>query len=116
MAVRFSLLEIEKFDRIENCLQDPKCRTVFELYLTKTKNKNLLKVFKLWIKATECVSFDDDMLDLIDEVRGFNDSPLLSHSEPYQKYNYVKSECCRLLSEHDTHKRFIQYLTQHHLQ
>lgn len=116
MDVRFNALEIEKFDRIENCLQDPKCRTVFQHYLIKTKNKNLLKVYKLWLKAIECVSFDDDMLDFIDGVRGFNADPLLSHSEPHQKYNYVKSECCRLLSEYHTHQRFIEYLTQHHMQ
>ncbi|RZC27647.1 hypothetical protein BDFB_000102 [Asbolus verrucosus] len=114
-SIKFPLQQIEKFnDRIENCLQDLSCRNIFEIYLTQSKKYNALNTLKLWTTANSGTSFSEDMYDLIDDVDGFNENPLLSISEHHQKLDYVKSECSRILNKHGTHKKFIQYLLENH--
>ena len=117
-STKFTTSQIEKFnDRIENCLNDSPCRCVFEFYLTNIiKKDNLVYTLKLWMKANESSSFDDDMFDYIDNVDGFNENPLLTLSESHQKFAYVKSECCRLFNKSDIHRRFIYYLVERHKQ
>ncbi|CAH1383233.1 unnamed protein product [Tenebrio molitor] len=116
--VTFQVQQIEKFsDKIENCLLDGACQSVFEYYLAHVIRKdNLLYTLRLWIKANQRLIFDDDMFDLIDEVDGFNDDPLLTLAESHQKIAYVKTECCRLFNTSGIHQRFIDYLRANHQQ
>lgn len=112
--VRFTQQQIERFnDRIKNCLEDAQCRGVFEHYLRVSHKPILLNALKLWVAANSTDSFDEDrFLDLIDEVDGFNENPLLTLSECEHKLAYVKMETCRILEKIRLH--FIEYLNTHH--
>uniref|UniRef100_V5I7X5 Uncharacterized protein n=1 Tax=Anoplophora glabripennis TaxID=217634 RepID=V5I7X5_ANOGL len=111
---RFTPQQIERFnDRIKNCLEDAQCRGVFEHYLRISRKPVLYNALKLWVAANSTDSFDEDQfLDLIDEVDGFNENPLLSLSECEHKLAYIKMETCRILDK--IHRLFIEYLNTHH--
>lgn len=112
--VKFTHQEIERFnDRIQNCLGDERCRNILKRYLEISHRPVLVNALNLWIEANKAVSFDDDMFfDLIDEVQGFNDNPLLTIAECDQKLTYVKTEACRILAKILPH--FIEYLHSCH--
>lgn len=112
--VRFTQQQIERFnDRIQNCLEDERCRGIFAHYLKISRKPVLFNAFKLWVEANSTDSFDEDkFLDLIDEVDGFNENPLLTISECDQKLSFLKIEACRILEKIRPH--FIEYLNTHH--
>ncbi|KAJ8936370.1 hypothetical protein NQ314_012389 [Rhamnusium bicolor] len=112
--VKFTHQQIERFnDRIKNCLEDAQCRHILEHYLKISRKPVLHNALKLWMAANSTTSFnDDEFFDLIDNVDGFNENPLLSISECEHKLSYVKLECCRILEK--IRPYFIQYLSTHH--
>ncbi|KAJ8957353.1 hypothetical protein NQ318_004832 [Aromia moschata] len=114
-GLKFTQQQIERFnDRIRNCLEDEHCRTVLEQYLLQQRKPILHNALKLWVAAHSTTSFDEDrFLDLIEDVDGFNENPLLSISECEHKLSYVKLECCRILEK--IRPYFIHYLSKNHV-
>lgn len=115
---KFSVEDINKFShKIENCLQDKNCRSIFSVFLEKLRRRDLLRVLRLWEKADGdsklSTNFDEDAyLDIIEEIDDFNQNPFLSISECVNKYIFVKAECCRILSK--ILPQFVQHLRQYH--
>ncbi|KAJ8923119.1 hypothetical protein NQ315_001672 [Exocentrus adspersus] len=112
--IKFTQQQIERFnDRIRNCLEDAQCRRLLEHYLKISRKPVLSNALKLWVAANSTDSFDEDeFLDLIDEVDGFNENPLLTLSECEHKLSYVKMESCRILEK--IRPYFIEYISTHH--
>ncbi|CAH0564020.1 unnamed protein product [Brassicogethes aeneus] len=112
--LRFTHQQIERFnDRIKNCIEDAECRKILEKFLQNPPRPVHLNALKLWKAANDRHAFDEDFFfDLIDEVSGFNENPLLTISECEHKLQYVKQECCRILEP--IKSIFIDYLNKHH--
>lgn len=114
----FSTEDLNKFShKIDNCLEHPDCRRIFEQYLKNLRRRDLLRALQLWERAdddlrTSAVYMEDDYQDMIERIDGFNEGPLLSINEYAQKLVYVKRECCRILNK--INSQFVQYLQQHH--
>ncbi|KAJ8986163.1 hypothetical protein NQ317_005637 [Molorchus minor] len=113
-GIKFTQQQIERLnDRIKNCLEDENCRTVLEQYLKNARKPVLYNALKLWVAANSTNSFDEDyFLDLIENVDGFNENPLLSIAECEHKLLFVKTECCRILEK--IRPYFIEYLNKYH--
>nr|CAH7744498.1 unnamed protein product [Callosobruchus chinensis]CAH7753743.1 unnamed protein product [Callosobruchus chinensis]CAH7761422.1 unnamed protein product [Callosobruchus chinensis] len=113
-SITFTIAEIDRLnDRIENILGNPHARSILEKYLIKYKHHVMLKAFKLWNEANGADDFDEDkLLDLAEEVDGFNMNPFYSIQEDDRKLSYIKQECCRILSA--VRPSFIEYLHMYH--
>lgn len=115
---KFTLQQIDRFnDSIENCLRSATCCEIFKKYLMETKRNHLLDILRLWVKTNDPTSQSssmEDIFDIIEEIDGFNENPLLSLSEPKLKLDYIRTECYRLLNQHNMHSKFLQYLRRYH--
>lgn len=111
---KFTDPELERFnDKISNVLDNSYCRQIFENFLTVQRNPALIKIFKLWEKAHQDTSYDEDnYLDEIEEIDNFNINPLYSISECDHKLAYIKQQCSRLLEK--IHPQFMLYLHKYH--
>ncbi|CAH1100956.1 unnamed protein product [Psylliodes chrysocephalus] len=113
-AMRFTDQDIDRFnDKISNVLQNTRCKQIYNNYLKKYSPPNC-NAFKLWEQAHSTKEYNEDLLlDMIEDVDGFNDNPLLTLAEPEHKLIYIKQECCRILEK--SRSNFIQFLRTHHM-
>lgn len=109
---KFTQQEIDYFnDKIGHVLENETSRKIFHTYLQKTRSPVLLKVFSIWQQVHD-EPYNDELLDLIEEIDSFNINPLYSLAECDLKRNYIKQECCRILER--IRPQYIAYLQKHH--
>lgn len=115
MCGTFSKDEIQRFDRIDNCLENVKCRKALKLYLEKKlQSPALTASLILWQEALNAKCWDEShMSSMIADVDGFRSELLSRMTSDDEKIRYIKDECCRLLK--DVYSVFIKYLENNHV-
>lgn len=98
-SVRFTSHEIIELSyRIQNCLNNPRCRSILRRYLMESNSSVLFAALELWEVANNSTSWNEEaMFNLMDELDDFNQHHLLSISDFQQRIDYIKDECVRIL-------------------
>lgn len=108
------MTEIQRFDRIDKCLENANCRNALKLYLERSKSPALTASFMLWQEASNAKCWDGSRMSrMIADADGFRSEPLSSMASDDDKIVRTKDECCRLLK--DVYRVFIKYLENNHV-
>lgn len=106
--IRFSKDEMNRFnDKIENVLENDKCRILFDKYLEVQDYPPFKKTLSLWIETNNGIQMDICIV-LIEEIDDFNRDILKSASDG-ELPALIKQECSRILSQ--IHPKFMVYLS-----